>query len=97
MEIITVVEGKVPISKAKIFEESFAAISKESIPHGLIRSSLLKNIDDPEVYQIETIWLNKEVLENMKSSKEGPLAPKLFKEVGATPLLKIFELKHKMP
>ena len=95
MEVITAVEGRVPVSKEEEFETAYASVG--AFPPGLIRSSLLRNNNNPEVYRIETVWESREALERMRSSTQTPEAIKLFQKVGVKPQLEIYEVVHSLP
>ena len=97
MEVITIVEGKVPISKAKEFETAYASLKQGGLTPGLIRSSLLRNNDNPEIYRIETVWESREALEKMRSSTQTPKAIELFQKVKASPRLEIYDIVHNLP
>ncbi len=97
MLVITVVEGQVPSSKAKEFEESFALAKNEFLPSGFVSSSLLKQSKLPEIYRIQTTWESKEALEKMRSSTQTPKAFELFLKVGAKPNLEVYEVIDNIP
>lgn len=97
MEVITVVEGKVPISKAGEFEADYASLKQGPFPPGLLRSSLLRNSDNPEIYRIETVWESREALDKMRSSTQTPKAVELFQKVKASPRLEIYGIVHNLP
>ncbi len=94
MEVITIVEGKVPVSKAKEFETAYASLKQDALTPGLIRSSLIRKSDNPEIYRIETVWESREALEKMRSSTQTPKAIELFQKVKASPHLEIYDLVH---
>jgi len=97
MEVITIVEGKVPISKAKEFETAYASLKQDALTPGLIRSSLLRKSDNPEIYRIETVWESREALEKMRSSTQTPKAIELFQKVKASPRLEIYDVVYNIP
>lgn len=97
MQIITVVEGQVPSSRAKEFEENFATAKKESVPPGFVSSFLLKGSKSSETYRIQTIWQSREALEKMRSSTQTPKAFELFLKVGVTPNLEVYEIIDNIP
>lgn len=97
MEVITIVEGRVPISKAREFETAYASLKQDVLPPGLIRSSLLRNNDNPDIYRIETVWENREVLEKMRSSTQTPKAIELFQKVKASPRVEIYDIVNNVP
>ncbi len=92
MPVVTVVEGQVPQSKSKEFEESFSMAKKEPLPPGLISSSLLRLSKSPETYRIQTIWASREDLERMRTSTQKPKAIELFLNVGVQPVLEVYDV-----
>ncbi len=97
MEVITIVEGRVPISKAREFETAYASLRQGVLSSGLIRSSLLRNSDNPEIYRIETVWESREALEKMRSSTQTPKAIELFQKVKASPHVEIYDIVNNVP
>ena len=97
MEVITIVEGKVPISKSREFETAYASLKQDALTPGLIRSSLIRKSDNPEIYRIETVWESREALEKMRSSTETPKAIELFQKVKASPHLEIYDVVYNIP
>ncbi len=97
MEVITIVEGRVPASKAREFETAYASLKQDALTQGLIRSSLLRKSDNPEIYRIETVWESREALEKMRSNTQTPKAIELFQKVKASPRLEIYDIVHNIP
>jgi heme-degrading monooxygenase HmoA len=95
--VVTVVEGQVPLGKAKEFEDSFALAKKESLPPGFVSSSLLRRDKLPETYRIQTTWESQEALERMKSSIQTPKAFEFFLKVGVKPNLEVYEALDNIP
>jgi len=97
MEVITIVEGKVPASRAKDFETAYASLKQGALTPGLVRSSLLRNSDASQIYRIETVWESREALDKMRSSTQTPVAIELFRKVGASPRLEIYDVVNSVP
>lgn len=97
MEVVTIVEGRVPVSKAREFETAYADLKQDALTPGLIRSSLLRRSDNPEIYRIETVWESREALEKMRSSTQTPKATELFQKVKASPRLEIYDVVYNIP
>jgi hypothetical protein len=53
MEVITIVEGRVPVSKAREFEAAYESLKQDALTPGLIRSSLIRKSDNPEIYELK--------------------------------------------
>jgi len=97
MQIISIVEGIVPKSKAKSFETSYISLRQRPKPPGWLRSTLLKNSTDQTKYRIETVWEDKESFENMICNTPRPTASELFENVGVTTTVEIYELTLSLP
>ncbi len=97
MEVITIVEGKVPVSKSKEFETAYESLKQGPFPPGWLRSSLLRNSDNPETYRIETVWESREALEKMRSSTQTPKAIELFQKVKTSPRVEIYDIVNNVP
>ncbi|MGC0415294.1 antibiotic biosynthesis monooxygenase family protein [Embleya sp. AB8] len=61
------------------------------LPDGLLRTELLGGQDGH--WRIQTLWRDRAALDAMRASPEGPAAPRLFREVGADPVLALFDVK----
>ncbi len=97
MTVVTVVEGTIPASKIREFEEAYAEVKKEALPPGLVTSSLLRNAKNPEIYRIQTVWQSREDLEKMRSATQTPKAIELFQKVNITPKLEVFDMVDNLP
>lgn len=97
MQVITILEGRVPISKAREFETAYESLKQDALTPRLVRSSLLRESNNPEIYRIETVWESREALEKMRSSTQTPKAIELFQKVKASPRLEIYDLVHNVP
>jgi quinol monooxygenase YgiN len=91
MEVLTVVEGKIPESKRKTFEASYKDLRYEPIPTGLIETILLRENNNSGIYRIQGRWESQEAIELMRKI-ETPKAVELFKKFGVTPKLGIYEI-----
>lgn len=96
MKVATFVSGRVPSDKKAEFISGYSSAISDSRPAGLERSFLMKGLDDPEAYTIETIWESREVLEAMRSSGK-PKAIELFERVGVSPQVWIHEIEATLP
>lgn len=97
MKVLTIVEGKIPLQKAREFENNFASVKKEPLPPGFVTSSLIKNSKTPETYRIQTLWESRETLEKMRSNTQTPKAIELFQRMGAVPVLEIYDVVENVP
>lgn len=93
MEIITMIKGKIEESQSQEFEDSYAAIKEEGITDGLIASYLLKDLLIPNLYKIETVWVNEDILKNMMDNNETSAEVKLFEKFGVDPTVEIYEVR----
>ena len=94
---MTIVEGRVANSKAKEFEKSYALLKNEPLPPGLKISYLTRSSKDPEIYRVHTTWESREALEEMRRTNEMPAAVAIFKKVGVTPNVEIYDIVDYLP
>ncbi len=92
MEVITVVEGKVPSSRVREFEAAYASVKDQPKPPGWKRSMLLRDTTEQGSYRVSTTWETREALDEMRKSTSVPVAIALFRKVGVEPNLRIFEI-----
>jgi heme-degrading monooxygenase HmoA len=92
MQVMTVVEGKVPASRVHEFETAYASIKGEQKPPGWKRSMLLRDTKEQGLYRISTLWETREALDAMRKSTSVPVAIALFRNVGVEPDVRIFEI-----
>jgi hypothetical protein len=93
MEIITMIKGKIDEKVSQDFENAYAAIKEEGIPDGLVASYLLKDLLETDLYKIETVWVNEDILKNMMDNDETSAEVKLFEKFGVDPTVEIFEVR----
>jgi hypothetical protein len=92
MEIITFVKGKIPESMLKDFLDAYATMKKETIPEGMVASYLLKDMVEPDLYTVETVWANSEILKNLMDNDETTSDVKLFEKFNVDPSVEIHEV-----
>ena len=87
--LIALVKGTIPAAKKEEFEARYLK-KVTNLPRGLEQSFLLRSIDDPEKYTIETVWGSREAL-------EGWSLGTLFEAVGASPKIETHEVIETIP
>lgn len=97
MEIITMVKGNIPESSLKEFKAVYASLKEETVPEGLIASYLLKDMIESDLYTVETVWANPEVLKKIMESDETSTDVKLFEKFGVDPTVEVFEVRDNYP
>jgi heme-degrading monooxygenase HmoA len=91
MMVITVLEAVVVADQAARLQETFQEAVKNLDP-GLVRTSLLHSLREPDVWQIVTTWETRAALDAMRQSGETPRGVLIFREAGAEPALKIYDV-----
>lgn len=97
MEIITMVKGKIPEESKIEFEEAYASIKKDKTPEGLIGSYLLKDMIEPNIYTVETVWANPEVLKKIMEEGTTSSDVKLFEKFDVQPVVEVHEVRDNYP
>ena len=90
MEVITFVEGNVPISNIKEFESDYETLKQNEKPEGLIASYLLQDADMKGRFIIETVWASQESLDKM--GNEQLEVVELFEKSGVRPTVKAYNM-----
>ncbi|WP_048190844.1 hypothetical protein [Methanobacterium sp. SMA-27] len=93
MEIITMIKGKIDETVSQDFEDAYAAIKEEGITDGLVASYLLKDLVVPDLYKIESVWVNEDILKNMMDNDETSTEVKLFEKFGVDPTVEVYEVR----
>ena len=88
--ILTVVSATVDPDRQAELVSGFHNVLTAPVPDGLLRTELLR--DPTGAWQIQTLWRDRQALDNMRTASEAPVAPRLFRSVGADPSLQIFEV-----
>ncbi len=96
MEVMTVVEGKVPHARIKEFHSAFASIRGKPRPPGWKQALLLQDSEDPELHRLSTTWESRDVLDKYRSSTTVPVAFALFRSVGVEPKIHIFQIQERI-
>ena len=97
MEIITMVKGKIPESSLNDFKAAYALMKKDPLPEGLIASYLLKDMIEPDVYTVETVWADPETLKKLMDNDETTADVKLFEKFDVNPNVAIHEVRDTYP
>jgi hypothetical protein len=90
MEVITFVEGSVPISKIEEFESDYETLKQNEKPEGLIASYLLQDANSKGRFIIETVWASQESLDKM--GDEQLEVVELFEKSGVRPTVKAYNM-----
>lgn len=92
MQIISIVQGRIPMQESKNFESEYSKMKDEhKYPEGLINSYLLKSDSDQGLYRIQAIWKDIESLEKMRGAGT-PRAVALFEKFGVKPIVSVYRV-----
>jgi heme-degrading monooxygenase HmoA len=92
MQVMTVVEGKIPKAKTHEFLAMYESVRNQAKPPGWKRSMLLRDTNEEGSYRISTLWESREALEQMRKNTSVPFAVQIFRTHGAEPNVRIFEV-----
>src|SRR5262252_1994948 len=90
-EIMTQVSAIVPGERASDVSAAFAAITQRPLPDGLLSTELLEGPEGE--WRIQSVWRDQAALDAMRAGAEPPAAPTLFRQLGAEPVLQIYQLR----
>lgn len=94
--LLTVLEANVPVERHPDLERAYRTAIAEEAPPGLIRSTLLRDVRDPTLWRIETLWESRETLAAMRSSGVPPRGILIFRQAGAEPVTSILEVVEEL-
>ncbi len=77
-----------PESEAAVIDAYRVATS--TLPHMVLRTFLVKG--DAGDWQIITLWRSREQLEEYRRSVDTPAGIKIFRDAGAEPTVRVFEV-----
>lgn len=91
------VKGKIPESSLNDFKADYASMKEDPLPEGLIASYLLKDMVEPDVYTVETVWADPETLKKLMDNDETTADVKLFEKFNIDPNVAIHEVRDTYP
>lgn len=86
--IVTLLEAHVPHARQPDLEAAYSAAADDGFPPGLLRSTLLQDINDPTLWRIETLWESRESLVAMRGTGT-PRGVLIFRAAGAEPTVMV--------
>jgi hypothetical protein len=92
MQVITVVEGKIPKTRTREFLSTYVSLGDQIKPLGWKRSMLLHDTDEEARFRISTLWESREALEQMRKNSKVPFAVQIFRTHGAEPNVRVFAI-----
>ena len=92
MQVMTVVEGRIPKPKMHEFESQYVSVRDLPKPRGMVSSTLLRDPSEEGLYQISTLWQNRKLLDEMRKANITPVAVALFKSHGVEPSVRVFDV-----
>ena len=96
--IVTILEANVEAGRESDLEAAYAtAVNSGSRPDGLVRSELVRDVQDPARWRIQTWWQSREALVAMRASGTPPAGILMFRAAGAEPKTSIFEVVDDLP
>ena len=85
--ILTDVSATVDPSREAELVAGFRELTTGPTPDGLLRTELLQGPGNH--WRVQTLWLDQASLDAMRGGSEPPAAPRLFRAVGAEPVLEV--------
>jgi hypothetical protein len=89
--VVTIIEGRVTEENWPVLEQAYQR-SAQQRPPGLVQSFLVHSWEDPEVWQIITVWNNVDKLRQMVGSGQTPRGILMFQEAKCEPTHGVFEI-----
>lgn len=94
-QVLTDVSATVEPEREQELVAAFQAMGADPLPDGLARTELLRGRDG--LWRIQTLWRDREALDAMIASSDVPVARRLFQDIGAEPVLQVYEVRAEHP
>ncbi len=88
-EVVTVLDAHVTAAGEGPLRAAYREAAAGPFPAGLLRSTLLRDANDPSRWRIETVWRSHEALAAMRGAGK-PRGVQIFEAAGAQPGLSVF-------
>lgn len=95
--VLTILEATVEPDRAGDLLAAYAAAARASLPPGLVRSELIRDIADAHRWRIQTWWESNEALQAMRAAAVTPAGVLMFRAAGAEPTFSRFEVVGAIP
>lgn len=95
--VLTVLEARVHPERVADLLRAFEESRTSPVPPFLVRSFLVRSVQDRDVWRILTVFRSREDLDAMRASGETPRGVAMFREAGAEPTLSLFEVADQLP
>jgi heme-degrading monooxygenase HmoA len=81
--LITAIEGRISLERVSDLEEAYRE-SLESLPSGIVETFLARDVMDPSLVRIVTVWASREaMMDTVRASSEKPKGIQMLEAVGA--------------
>src|SRR4051794_32895881 len=94
--VLTVLEAEVAPDREDDLRRAFAETGAGPLPPYIVRSFLVRSIDQPTRWRLMTVFRSMEDLQGMRASGETPRGVVIFNEAGAAPELSIFDVADQL-
>jgi quinol monooxygenase YgiN len=88
--VLTEVSAVVAPEREADLLAAFRDLGTRPLPDGLVRTELLSERDGR--WRIQSLWRDHAALDAMRANPDPPAAPRLFREVGADPVLTVLDV-----
>ena len=89
--VLSVLEARISPEREADLQAAYRAAADGPFPHGLVRSTLLRETTDPSLWRIATLWDSPEALEAMRGTGT-PRGVQIFRAAGANPSASFMEV-----
>jgi hypothetical protein len=94
--VLTVLEARVPGDRASDLLRAFEETRASALPPFIVRSFLVRSVEDPDVWRIMTVFRSRADLEAMRASGQTPRAVEMFRAAGAEPAFSLFTVADQL-
>ncbi len=92
--VITILEAVVSPDKWASLERIFFEMMKAGLPPQIIHTFLMQSFENKNSWRIITLWRSREALDDVRKLPEVPAGVRMFRSVGAEPVLSVFDVRE---
>jgi hypothetical protein len=90
--IMTVVEARLDDDAVAQLQEKYLALRAKGLPPQIVETELVQNSEEPELWQIATLWYSREALIEYRQAGNRPEGLLIFRALGVDPETRMYEV-----
>jgi heme-degrading monooxygenase HmoA len=89
--VMTILDGRIAKENWPALEQAYLKGSEQREP-GLVRSYMIHNSRESDLWRILTLWSSREALDALRQSNETPRGVLMYRRAHSEPVLSVFDV-----